>query len=61
MEQLAATFQQYGLSFDPSLLYSPAAPGDDAAAAAAQQLLESQDVVAWIPKKKMMVGACLCA
>ncbi|WIA14911.1 hypothetical protein OEZ85_001625 [Tetradesmus obliquus] len=55
LEQLAATFQQYGLSFDHTALYSPPPPGDDVAAAAAQQLLQSQDVVAWVPKKKMMV------
>jgi hypothetical protein len=56
LEQLAVTFDQHGVSFDPAVLYSPPAPGDDAAAAAAQQLLESQDIVAWVPKKKMMVS-----
>jgi hypothetical protein len=56
LEQLAVTFDQYGLSFDPAALYNPPAAGDEAAAVAAQQLLESQDIVAWVPKKKMMVS-----
>jgi hypothetical protein len=59
LEQLAVTFDQYGLSFDPKVLYSPPAPGDDAAAAAVQQLLQSKDIVAWVPKKKMMVSWAL--
>lgn len=62
LEQLAVTFKQYGLSFDPAVLYSPPAPGDDEAAAAAQQLVDSQDIVAWVPRKKMMVSVYLaCA